>query len=111
MPMATFFQGTPLMVDHTPGSAVSAGDVVVTNDTPRIAHVDIAASTLGALATSGGVYKMTADGAIGADKKVYWDASASKVTLTSSGNKVIGVTTTAAAADGDAIYVRHDPSA
>lgn len=111
MLMAEFFHGSPTMVDHTPGSAVSAGDVVVTNDTPRVAHVDIAASTLGDLATGGGVYKMTADGAIGADKKVYWNAVASKVTLTAGSNKIFGVTTTAAAADGDPIYVRHDPAA
>lgn len=111
MPMATFFQGSPTMVDYTPGSAVTAGDVIVTNDTPRVAHADIAASTLGALASHDGVYKMTADGAIAADKKVYWNAAASKVTLTAGSNKIFGVTVSAAAADGDAIYVRHDPAA
>lgn len=111
MPMATYFAGTPIVADYTPGSAVSAGDVIVTNDTPRVAHLDIAANTLGALATNDGIYKMTADGAIGADKKVYWNAAASKVTLTAGSNKIFGVTVSAAAADGDAIYVRHDPAA
>ena len=84
--MATFRHGNPVMVDHTPGSGVTAGDVIVTGDTPRIAHRDIAANALGALASGGGVYDMTADAAIAADKKVYWNASASKVTETAGSN-------------------------
>lgn len=111
MAQATFLHGHYETADYTPGSNVSAGDVIVTADTPRVAHLDIASGVLGALATRGGVYRMTADGEIAADKKVYWDDTANKVTLTSTDNKVFGVTVSAAAADGAAINVRHDPSA
>ncbi|MDY3555309.1 DUF2190 family protein [Gemmata sp. JC717] len=108
---ARFVHGTPLMVDHTPGSAVPAGTVVVTGDTPRIAHLDIPANTLGALAAAGGVYEVAGDAAIAADKKVYWNNSANKVTETASGNKALGYTVTACAADGGLCLVRHDPAA
>ena len=107
--MATFRHGNPVMVDHTPGSGVTAGDVIVTGDTPRIAHRDIAANALGALASGGGVYDMTADAAIAADKKVYWNASASKVTETAGSNKLFGTTVEASAADADVILCRHAP--
>ena len=40
-------------LDYTPGSAVSAGDVVVQGDLIGIAKGDIAADTLGALAVTG----------------------------------------------------------
>lgn len=108
---ARFLHGEPLMVDHTPGSAVSAGQVVVTADTPRIAHLDIAANTLGALAAGGGVYEVAGDAAIAADKKVYWNNTANKVTETATSNKVFGVTVTACTGDGALCQVRHDPSA
>ena len=107
MPAAVYSHGDPLMVDHTPGAAVAAGDVVVTNDTPRVSHQDIPATRLGALADGGGVYRMTADGAIAADKWVYWDAAAQKVTLTAGANKRFGKTTSASLASGDAIFVQH----
>lgn len=109
MAQAVFKQGDPIMVDYTPGADVAAGDVVVTNDTPRISHRPIASGKLGALAAAGGVYKVPADGAIGANKKVYWDDTNNKVTLTSSGNKGFGETVEAAAADGDLILVLHRP--
>lgn len=111
MPRAIFSHGEPQMVDYTPPSvAVVAGDVVVTADTPRVAHSDCPVGVLGALASVGGVYQVTADGAIPADRKVYWDATAGKYTLTSSANKAFGVSVQAAAADGDVRMVRHDPA-
>lgn len=108
---AQFRHGNPLMVDHTPGSAVTAGDVIVTADTPRIAHLDIAANALGALAACGGVYQCTGDAAIAADKKVYWDDTNNKVTETSTSNKAFGYTVTACSADGSTCDVIHNPAA
>jgi predicted RecA/RadA family phage recombinase len=105
---AQFLHGEPLMVDHTPGSAVSAGEVVVVGDRPLIAHLDIAANALGALAAGGGVYKVTAGEAIAVGKKVWWDTAANKV-VESGAHKHFGVSVTAAAADGDAINVQHAP--
>ena len=50
MAEATFVHGNPVMVDYTPsGTTVSAGQVVVVNGYPLIAHKDIADGELGAL--------------------------------------------------------------
>jgi len=114
-PTVQFRHGSPVMVDHTPSSAVTGGDVVVTADTPRIAHNDISANALGALAAEGGVYSVpTATGsgsAIAADTKVYWNAGSSVVTTTAGSNKVFGVTVEANTDDDSRIDVRHDPGA
>lgn len=109
--MTKFYTGEPIMSDYTPASAVSAGDVVIVGDLALIAHLDIAASKLGAIALRNGVYAMTADGAIGAMKRVYWDATNSKVTLTASGNRLIGFNLVATTTDGDTAYVLHSPAA
>ena len=91
-------------VDYTPGSAVTAGDVVVQGDLVGVAKLDIAANRQGALAVEG-VFdfpKSTAGGsAIAVGTTVYWNASASQATATSSGNKLLGKTIRAAA-DADA---------
>lgn len=101
---ATFVQGRALMQDYTPGSPVSAGDVIVVN-TPRIAHLDIAAGETGSIAFHGGVYvfpKATSGGsAIGDNVLVYWDATAKVITTTATANKRLGYTF-GASADGDA---------
>ena len=110
---ATFRHGTPRMTDYTPGSAVTGGSVVVVGDIALIAHRDIAASEQGAMATGGGVYEVTADAALAAGIKVYWDDTANKVTATTTSNKVFGylVDGTSAAADGDLVNALHMPEA
>lgn len=110
MGQADFRHGSPVMVDYTPsGSAVNAGDVVVVGNTPMIAHRDIADGVLGAMAAGGGVYRTTADGAIGQGVIVYWDDSEDKVSTTASSNTVFGITVSSAAADDDPIDVLHQP--
>lgn len=100
-PTAKLDSGAPLFVDHTPGSAVTGGDVVVVGNVPMVAANDIAANELGALGAEGGVYRMpkTAGSgtAIGAGVKVYWDAGSKVVTTTAGGNKLFGYTTEASA--------------
>jgi predicted RecA/RadA family phage recombinase len=110
---AQFLHGSPRMVDHTPGSDIAAGTVIVTADTPRIAHLDLTSGVLGALAAEGGVYLCTGDAAIAADKKVYWDNTNNKVTENAAAgvNKMFGVTVTACAANNGKCQVRHDPAA
>jgi len=114
MAQANFRHGDPLMVDYTPSSAVNAGDVVVISNYPLIAHQDIAANALGAVAAGGGVYEMTAGEALNAGEKVYWDDTNNKV------KKTPGVGETyyhlgrlspdsSASADGDTVRVIHDP--
>jgi predicted RecA/RadA family phage recombinase len=89
------------LVDYTPSSAVSAGDVVMLNDLITVAVRPIPANKLGAVAVEG-VFKIAkASGAIGQGAIVYWDAGASNITTTSSGNKRAGKAAEAAAS-GDA---------
>ena len=106
---SAFQHGDPLMVDHTPGSAVALGEVIVVGDRAFVAHNAIAASEKSAVAAGGGVYQFTADAAIAAGKTVYWDNTAKKVTETSAGNTKIGTLTpdSSSAADGDSVNVIH----
>ena len=108
---AIFVSGDPNMVDYTPGSAKTGGTVIVVGDLPFIAHRDIAANELGALAAGGGVYDVIAGEAIAAGKRVYWDDTANKVVETSSGNTGFGyvIPGSSAAQDGDTIRVLHQP--
>ncbi len=100
MPTATYIQDG-LNIDHTPGSALAAGDVVVIGDLIGIAKVDIPANTLGALATTGvfDVPKTAGVGeAIPAGAKVYWDVAdqVAKEDAEAGANKYLGKTTLAA---------------
>jgi len=96
-------------IDYTPGSAVTAGDVIVQGDLIGVAKRDIAANTLGALAVEGVFDFPKASGgstAIGAGVTVYWNAGAGQATATSSGNKLIGKTVKAAADADTTVRVR-----
>lgn len=111
MPFRTqLVHGGPTMVDHTPSGAIAAGEVVVTGDTPRIAHLDIAAGVLGALAAEGGVYRVAGDAAIAADKKVWWNSTANQITETASTHTVFGVTVSACSGAAAYCNARHDPA-
>lgn len=113
MAEATFKHGSPIMVDYTAGSDIAAGAVVLTGDTPRVAHRPIANGDLGALAAEGGVYEMVGDALIAADQVVYWDVSTSKVSESddSGTNVVFGFTVSACSADAATCLVRHAPQA
>ena len=105
--MATaVFQHDGASIDHTPGSAVAAGDVVVQNELVGVAKLDIEANKLGALAVQG-VFdfpKATGVGtAISAGANVYWDVAdvEAKEDSETGANKLIGKVV-AAAGDNDA---------
>lgn len=100
MATAQFIQDG-LDIDHTPGSDLTAGDVVVIGDLIGIAKIDIPANTLGALATTGvfDVPKTAGVGeAIPAGAKVYWDVAdlVAKEDDEAGANKYLGKTTLAA---------------
>lgn len=110
---AQFHSGNPIMVEYTPSQAVSAGQVIVTNDTVRIAHRDIAANELGALAAGDGLYwvKCLDPGGIQADRVIGWNNTFKGVTnLETASDYAFGVTVTACTAEGQLILVRHDTS-
>ena len=89
-------------IDYTPVAAVAAGAVVVLGSVGvGVADRPIAAGEKGALVVEGVCDFPKASGAINAYAKVYWDATNSVATTTSSGNTLIGYVTEAAAS-GDA---------
>ena len=110
---ANFRHGHPMMVDHTPSVFVPAGAVVVIGVGTRIAHVDIPANTLGALAAGHGVYLFpkatTAGTAIPAGTKVFWDAVGQVVTTSATNNNLLGETTQASTDADDHQSVMHLP--
>jgi predicted RecA/RadA family phage recombinase len=102
--MATFIHDGN-SIDYTPGSAVTAGAVVVQGELVGVTKVDIAANALGALAVTGvfDFAKATGVGtAITAGANCYWDVANSRATTTATGNKLIGKCVKAAA-DADAL--------
>lgn len=110
---ADFVHGNPLMVDHTPGSAVSVGDVIVVGEVPFVAHAAIAASEKGAVAAGGGVYEGVTDGSLDTGGAlVYWDDTEKEFVAGSSGNKHFGYTLPdqGATDDQDTIQVIHSPN-
>ena len=90
-------------IDYTPSADVAAGAVVVQMDLIGVAPRPIPANTAGSLAVVGIFDFPKASGAgtaISAGATVYWNTAAQQATTTSSGNKLLGKTTRAAA-DGD----------
>lgn len=109
MPQARFIEGSVEMMDHTPGSAVTAGDVVAYGNGVAIAHTDIEASRLGALAIDGGQYDFTKDGTSGpvfaVGDGVFWDDTANEAVT--AGALYIGKCTKAAGASDATVRVHH----
>ena len=103
MPLVTFVQEGSA-VDYTPNADVAAGDVIVLNDLVGVTKRKIPANTQGALHVAGVFDFPKATGAstaIAAGKTVYWNATAQQVTITATGNKLLGKSV-AAAGDNDA---------
>lgn len=94
-------------IDYTPGSAVAAGAVVVMGTVGiGVASRPIAANELGSLTVDGVVELPKGAGAISAFAKVYWDATNSVATTTSSGNTLAGYAVLAAASGDSAVRVK-----
>lgn len=100
-------------IDYTPGSGVTAGDVVVQNELVGVVQNDIAANVKGSLRIKG-VHRFpcaTGSGtAIAAGKKVYWNASSTTMTETSGGATLSGMTVLGAADDDATVKVLLTPS-
>ena len=76
---ATRYQSDGNTIDYTPGSAVTAGDVVVLGSIVGIATQDIAASVKGSLSLDGVFFvpKITGVNAVGT--LIYWDPTGDPV--------------------------------
>lgn len=107
--MATFKQEGEA-IDYTPGSNVAAGAVVAIGSVGvGIAQTAIAANTRGSLLVDGVVEfpKATGTGtALTFGAKVYWDATNSVVTTTSSGNTLAGYVVAAAGTTDAVVWVK-----
>jgi len=100
-------------IDYTPGSAVTAGNVVVLGSIVAVSVTDIAANEKGSLAISGLFRVPKITGAITVGSKIYWDpagtpvtgdAASGAATTTAGALKVMGYAT-AAAASGDSYVI------
>ena len=103
------------IIDHTPGSAVVAGQVVVQNGLVGVAIRPIAANVLGSLDTAGVFDLAKEHGAVNAGATLYWDADGNPqggeagtgcATTTSSGNTFIGRSVIAALEDDETVRTR-----
>jgi len=108
--MATTYiwQSGQRSVDYTPGSAVSAGDVVVQSGLVGVAENDIAASAKGSLQIDAVIKAPKTTGtstAIAAGDRVYWDATNSVMTENDDGTTAAGVAVVAAADADSWVYV------
>lgn len=96
--MANQFVQQGEKIDFTPSSAVAAGTMVLFGERVFFAELAIPANTLGSLRTTGVVqYEKTTGEAWTVGQKLYWNAGTSKLTTTSSTNKVAGYAAAAAA--------------
>ncbi|NRA40482.1 MAG: DUF2190 family protein [Planctomycetes bacterium] len=78
-------------IEHTPGSDIALGDVVVLGTQVGVANRQIATGQLGVINVKGihQVTKNTAE-AIAIGTKVYWDDSNKEVVTDPTGNEVMG---------------------
>lgn len=113
MAKAIFRGGNPVMMDYTPASAVAAGDVVIVGTRPCVAHKDIAANVLGALAIHGGIYDLVKDDTSGPDiaqgEEVAWITSTNLASDVITGNKHFGWALAAAGASASTVRTFHVP--
>lgn len=101
--MKSFIQPGEIL-DHTPGSALSSGDVVIIGTLVTVACSDIAANTLGAVATEG-VFSLPkkSGSAIAKGAKLTWSVADAAFTTGAgvTGDTLGGAVAAAAAASGD----------
>lgn len=90
-------------IDIVPESKVNAGDVVVQGDLVGISKLDIEASKLGAIATTGVYDVEKGNEAFAAGAKAYWDGG--KATATAEGNTRIGLAVQAADASSPTVRI------
>jgi predicted RecA/RadA family phage recombinase len=106
MPQATFIQ-TGDYIDHTAGSALASGDVVVQGDLVGVTVRPLAAGELGSLAIEG-VFDFTKNTGVAytVGTLLYWDDTANVVTTVTTGNKLIGKVVRAASTTDTSVRMR-----
>lgn len=106
MPQATFIQEGHY-IDHTPASALAAGDVVVQGDLVGVTVRPLAIGELGSLAVDGVFdFNKSTGVAFTIGTILYWDNTNKVVTTTTTGNKSIGKVVRAAASADTTVRIR-----
>jgi len=105
--MATaVFRSDPDRIDHTPSSAVVAGQVIVLNEIIGISTQDIPANTLGALAIKGifEIAKKDSVDTFAVGELVFWDVADNECNA-DDGNPLAGICVRAAGATAPTVWV------
>lgn len=103
---AKLVQGETVSLDYTPGSAVSAGDVIVLGANVFFATKDIAANALGSIEIEG-QWKLPKETGTAHNQgdRVFWDAVNHRVTKTAASNQALGfVAKAAGSSDTTGVY-------
>lgn len=111
---ARFVAGdTVKYIKHTASGDIAAGEVVVIEGIPYVAHLAIADGELGNLAAEGGEYELLKDGTSGPDiakgESVAWIEADNLATDVITGNVHFGTATEAAGASASTVRVLHRP--
>ncbi len=95
--MTSKFVQPGTVLDYTPGSAVTSGQVVLIGVRIGVALKDIAANATGPLQVAGvfNIAKLSAD-VVAQGAALYWDNTNSRLTTTASGNTLAGFAAAAA---------------
>lgn len=103
--------GPSSAIDYKPGSAVSAGDVIVQSNLVAVATRAISANELGSLETEGIFDVLKRDSqAISSGDLVYWDEDGEATSSDDSAtNKLMGKAVKAALAGDDTVRVKLTP--
>lgn len=109
MSLTTYKQSGDL-IDYTPGSNVSAGDIVVQANLVGQVVSDLLAGEKGALRVEGVIIapKLSTDN-VAAGAVLYWDAGNSRCTTTASTHKIIGKAVAAAGSGVATVEVKLTP--
>lgn len=95
------------VLQYTPGTAKSSGDVVAIGKRIGVCITDIAANATGAISVEGvwELTKQTPD-SIGQGDEVYWDSGAAKITSVISGNLKAGYAVETAGSNATTVKVK-----
>jgi len=95
--MTSKFVQPGTVLDYTPGSAVTSGQVVLIGVRIGVALKDIAANATGPLQVAGvfNIAKLSTD-VVAPGAALYWDNTNSRLTTTASGNTLAGFAAAAA---------------
>lgn len=109
MSLTTYRQDGSI-VDYTPGTAKSAGDIVVQVDLVGQVVADLAANQKGGLRVEGVIHapKLSTD-VVAVGDVLYWDAGNSRCTKTASTHKIIGKAVSAAGSGATSCDVKLTP--